>query len=1217
MILKKRKKAILKYFIYYIIFFLATAISLAKPTFLEYGYENMRNFQEDSLYVYTLNVSNPEPTMTFGIMNISSSIYGIKDASFFYWVSLNTTNGTLIINATENNKCGLFNITFFVMNEQNEGDISTYYFNGTPVNDAPYFVNLTNITTNATFFQKILLANDEEGGELNFSVNFTDCDLFSPNAPEGEDRCNLFELIEYNETAANISFNMESRRKGSYIINFSVKDVEGAISSQIVNWTFNWLEEPYFTYLCDDERTALEKSTFSCRINFSDDDEKNNLTIRANYSWFLFNATVKSNILNVSRINGNYSALVEFNITNEIVGTWFINLTLTDSQNNKNSTIINFSFLNVNDEVSLDPISFNQIAYNTTIYEIYVNATDDDLKIQQKNIYNEVLSFASNLSWVQITPFRITGNITTAKITIDATQGTPGINYSVRINVTDKSGSYSYRDFLINVSSNTKPSWSLSTPRNFTINENASFYLNLTEYVSDLDKDPLIFEYDSAAAFKNFSLNRTTGIINFTADDEDIGFYSFNISVSDSKSEMVNLSFNFTINNINDLPFFEETLTTKETEEDMPTLIYFFVIDNDYKIPQKDFYEENLTINWSIEGRNKNLLSFQKNPSFPTELFPNKVQFEAYFTPNKTDVGSYNITVNITDKSGGNISMTFRLDIFEVQHPPRLEGVTNITSAINETLFIDLNATDIEDGEESDKKMSFFIEELTENGNFLTINETTGKINITLKEEHAGFWLFNVSVKDSSDLTTSKIFWLKVYNYPKRLFPTEDFNFEMKENETYLLNFSINESVGFILNETANYTLYINDVFRNSTTGFVNGTNFYWNFTPYFNDRTEIGNLTLIVSNIKLNSSFTWNLTINNTEYPLTQIKEIENKSGINAVSLTLSDYFLDYDAIDPLYNQTIEFTCTLINSSGGQQEVSITNWTNGNVTEAKIIFRASSYGISEYFITAFEINSSNGNKIRNITTKNFTIEITTEQKNPAPSTGGGGGSVQKKKASIKLILPSPLNSKMKDSLFTTIGVMNNGETKLEKTEIYYLLQEELKRNNWLEIILEKTEIDVLLVNQTINISARIIVNSTEKGTYWIEINATSKEPFAYDEGKIYININEEEDLEKKILFIEEFIVQNPECLEIKEIIDKAKEKFKENDLKEAKRLTEEALQSCKNSISQKRTRNSSRIPSPYSKYLNYLAISILISFILGVLIYYFMKLRLRKKYGW
>lgn len=103
--------------------------------------------------------------------------------------------------------------------------------------------------------------------------------------------------------------------------------------------------------------------------------------------------------------------------------------------------------------------------------------------------------------------------------------------------------------------------------------------------------------------------------------------------------------FNFTVYNVNDAPVIDSPLTVDNATadsnsninitEDNVTTITMWIDDNDFKIPsgQKSFYDENLTINLTIEGPNTSLFEFITASGYPTAEHPERTRYDATFTP--------------------------------------------------------------------------------------------------------------------------------------------------------------------------------------------------------------------------------------------------------------------------------------------------------------------------------------------------------------------------------------------------------------------------------------------------------------------------------------------------------------------------------------------------------------------------------------------------------
>lgn len=1204
---------------------------------------------EDALCIYNFsaNVSDPDlnDVLTY---NYSSANTTLTDFAF------NGTSSILSINVSTTSGSGNRQIELNVRDSESPLQSGILRVNISSVNDAPLFSNLANKSFNITQEFYYAITSSDEEGDAPYIVNlsFVSCIV----APWSTRNCStavgreLFNVTYYttNATLGTLTINFTPTRNdvGNYTINFSIQDSgsPNAVRSELIQFSvLNLNEYPYYQTLCNNERNATEGQPFSCMINVSDIDETLNLTIRANESWFTFNPSLinfsTKPVNNTSSYNASF--IVNFTPTDIAVGNWSINISLMDFgvPQHVNSTLITFYVENVNDSVFLGSIA-NMTAFTSNMYTIYVNASDNDLLIPDKRVYNESLVFSSNNTnvGIQVIALPAQTNITSLALNFSASSLGSG-NHSINISVRDANSFSAFsRVFIIQVIGNSQPQWSASVRNNQTLLEGMNLYLNLSQNVSDADNQALTFTYLNDSSFPSFTLS-SGGILNVTGDDEDVGAHFITINVSDGIIT-TSLLFNITIYNVLDSPFMITPLQTSNisvdassnmnTSEDTPAQIIFWVDDNDVAIPfgQKLFYNESLNVsNLTIQGNNRALFTFSKSADFPSSQYPNRTQFMASFTPNKSDVGVYNISLNITDLSTNRSTfIRFNLSIAEVQHGPTLTSLGNLTASILETLYLDFNATDPEDIDEvtSGSNLTYRITNLTSGGNFLTINRSTGIINFTLNRTRAGTWLYNVSVNDTTGRLSSLIFSLKVYDYPVFISPSASSTFFLLENTTRSITFTANHSVGDILN----YTLYINGSIRNQTSSLGNGTAFSWNFTSNFSDETTcIGLLTLTInaSNSKLSNASTWSVAINHTDYPLNFSSFVGGSSqllsGGASLSAALASYFTDFDASDTCYNQSIGFSYTLVAATSGTIGVSIINWSNGVSPNATFYASSTSNGI--FNLTAYEYNLSNPTQVINtVYSNNFTVDLsvsTTPDPTPTSSGGGssgGGGGVQPqpKPVALKVIVPGAVTAKRNQTIFIPITLQNSGSITLYNVS----LKSDLSRNGFLlpniRSSFDINHTGTLAPLQRINTTLRVRMDSNELGTYDITVNATSQTPYYSDWGKIIVTLQEgDTTLDEKIIFTEELIADNPDCVEITELVDEAKKYYSEGNVDLAQEKIEEAINGCRNVIAGKNFNPALARLLPQHLF-SYVSVMSIIVIALGIVYYYIGRIRLRQQ---
>jgi hypothetical protein len=943
----------------------------------------------------------------------------------------------------------------------------------------------------------------------------------------------------------------------------------------------------------------------------------------------------------------NFSTLVRINATDIAVGNWSVRITANDtgSPTGEDFEILNLYIANKNDSVSIQDITNKEYFISNDNTTIYANATDFDLLIptsSDPSVYDEEINFTSNNTNVTIVGVtEIPGtNIAQAEIYINFTGLGVG-DHAVNISVTDSNGFSTDSDvFTISILDNDAPYWNSTTPQNHSLTEDIEFTLNLSEYAHDPDgSDDLNFTYVNYTQFDNFDLDGDTGIINFTPRDIDVGFHEIDFTVKDGKSDAT-LLFNFTVANVHDnvtitqvqligaTPTSVNEGESKTIYEDNETKLILLVKDDDFNITnsQISFYDELVTINANITGPNSSLFSFD-GITKDTSSQPDGVTafFETYdFYPGKNDVGDYNITINVTDAYGNSDTISFNLTISEIEHDPEFLNIENqILSIENETLYYDINATDLEDGDDSQGNLTFTLGALTTGGQFLTINETTGVINFTTNNSLAGLWEYQVNVSDKSFRNATAYFNLTIYDYPQFILPAPSTVFNMTENVTYQMNFTINHTV----QDQLNYTLIINGETRNSTTGNGNATTFFWDFTPGFLDETTCSgpiNLTLNVSNSKLSNATSWSLNINHTNYPLTFNTTIPDPPEAGSpISLTLSEYFIDYDASDSCVNQSVTFAYTLVpnSTSGASISVSFTNWIN--TTTPEVDFAASDTASANYSITAFEYPGQNTSEtpLLNTTSNNFTVSLTpSSDDNPVPtpqptsSSGGGSGGSGNQIIALKIIVPEPVTAKQKDKLIIPLRLVNEGDVDLEGITLTSIIAKDGLLRTDLVSSFDVSYFDELEVDESRNVTMIVDIDTADTGLFEITINGTVEDPEYMDWAKMYIEIEEEFDILERIIFTEEFVIGNPACAEFKDLINEAKQLYDQGLYDEALVKSEGALDACRQAITQPPlSRVYERIGD---RFFTYAAIASLGAFGAGFVYYYYRRVRLKSQLG-
>ena len=438
-------------------------------------------------------------------------------------------------------------------------------------------------------------------------------------------------------------------------------------------------------------------------------------------------------------------------------------------------------------------------------------------------------------------------------------------------------------------------------------------------------------------------------------------------------------------------------------------------------------------------------------------------------------------------------------------------------------------------------------------------------------------------------------------------------NITFFEDLTTELVFRANHSV----DEDLFYEIYVGDNLRNSTFGYGNDTNVTLDFTPEFIDETYGGvvNLTLIVKNgnflyADLQTNRSWEIKINHTNAPIEFFNNILNDTypvGYSA-KIDLRDYFLDLDHEDDYYNQTIEFDVFSNDSS-----VSISE-----INEAWELFVFSNNVLTVMLnITASDLNISNESiKVTNITSNNFEIYFE-EAGNPEviieyltePDTGGDRpSSGQANIVALKIITPGGISAYEGDTIDIPLQLFNSGEVAFNDIDLNAVVLKQGDEIHEIGSSLDKDFFNILNAGQSEDMTLTLFFNTSKAGKYEVLISAESRYPKYKDWAKIHIDLEaiNESKIRELLVFTEEFVAENPQCMEIIEVVEEAEEYLIDGDLVNANIKTRQALESCRDAISQV------SVPDRGSRYFRislYFILTVFIALILG-LVYYFIRRR-------
>jgi len=1262
---------------------------------------------EDTAYYHNLsdNITNLNDDISFAIdtqLNISWTYLNGTTSNVSYnglseWIYIsNAAIGNLTVHAIYDNQTGFFVVPIQATNTTDSDSAGTNFeFNISAVNDVPQFSGLENqsFPVGTEFTYEFNVTDEDESTPYNFTMEFISCSVAEwstrdCDAPAGRELFNS-SYWDFNDTtgAWNMTFTPVQNDVGVYVANMTVIDnssLGNQSYSQIINFTVeNVNNRPYFRYFCDDGRDTDEDSAFSCWINASDVDETNNLTftIEAGPPGFVFSNGLRaiSSVCNLTTAF-NSSASISFTGNDSMVGNWSINISVTDTDSSPgyNSTLDYFFINNTEDNVTMDAVA-DFSAYENTTFSL--TAYDDDLYVNltKSATKNEYLTFASNNSNLvhfgsgadSITPSRPVGNSISPTVYVDYTYAVDNAIASavIKINVTDRlvnseTEYYSVNEtiFTITFSSDEPPVWdaALSDPVDLELTEDVEFVYNVSKNVTDADAgDTITFYYQNVSeefcSLNSSTFNSTSGIINFTPTDCDVGYHNVTIIASDS---YVNVSkqFNFTVLNVVDTPSIAEPVakanisgtlnngSSVSANEDNYITLDLVISDDDLLIPsgQQSVYNESFSVDTIFTNSTGDVVTDLFNFSFEVAPSDSQQTHVANFTPTGAQVDNYTVIFNVTDVGGANDFITFGFNITATGDLPLLEAIEDQVLIVNETLSLDINATDEEDSASlpENGNLAYVLSSLTTGGDFLTINYTSGEINLETNSSHAGLWQYNVTVNDTDGNIDYQVFNVTIYGVPVVLSPSENSAFDLTENTSALLNFSVNHSVGDNLTyefwiDTINCSYsnssncsYGNFSLRGTGAYLGNGSSFGWSFLPNFTDETyeNYKNLTVSVfpNSSSINSTqkeslrvnFSYRLNISHTNYPPTVYSSFGSHSGTYGssapVSITLTENFIDYDYLDPYYKQDVTFTISSgeANSVIRAQVYDIANRLTWNGTISNWLL--SLYGeesASEY------VTISANDSVDADTSDPFSVSFSAPSvtSTPSPSSGGGGTTTKLKHYSLKLIVPQEVRISDQNYIDIPFAVQNNGQIDLRGIDLSSFVRFNDAFSSDVKVSLGDSYIEELKYGQSENFSMRITANTQRAGRYKATILANVTSPKFSDWGEFFIDLRKtnETEAEQILLFTEKFVAENAECLEFTELLVQAQRAFDLGEYSNSLRLAKEVTEACEDALG---ANEQIRYGENFIKEnFYYISFTTLVIFFIGFVFYIYKRVRFNK----
>jgi len=525
-----------------------------------------------------------------------------------------------------------------------------------------------------------------EGNPLNYTINGADVEVPAdlPYIFSMQSTLNSIILEQLNTTTARIRFNNSGTDiatyadKGNYTVSVTIQD-NGTTRglSDPRNYTGSFLLSVVstnlpanVTYQIMNSNNLSQFQSLLIYVNASD-RENDTLSFYSSNSIYSIAETSNYSIGNTSYA----TAIINItNMSNNYVITQSFNITVNDGKQNTIVPII-LNITNVNDPPQISEISYNPIntlgntnisnlvAYGSALLTYKVNASDiDDLTYDAAN--TGIRNYSTN------DPVNFPINVTSGILSFTLTQnGT----YPFTVYVTDGAGITANRSAILNVITNNPP-YFIYTPIIIYCNEtdyynwNHNCIFNLSKYANDSDiaYGDFIKTYWTNSSF--FTINDSTGIVNFFADQSYVGTHSIMFNITDNRSATNSTLFSLIINNTNNPP--NITLMTIIPSGNRSVGSTYVVVVNaddlDLNLPSST---ESLSYSFNASGPDNSIFTpVVKNSE-------NSAQF-SFLASTSNQAGDYSVDIKVTDLAGNYSLRNFKFTIYNVSSIPIINNIT-------------------------------------------------------------------------------------------------------------------------------------------------------------------------------------------------------------------------------------------------------------------------------------------------------------------------------------------------------------------------------------------------------------------------------------------------------------------------------------------------------------------------------------------------------------
>ncbi|UCH89014.1 MAG: putative Ig domain-containing protein [Thermoplasmata archaeon] len=337
--------------------------------------------------------------------------------------------------------------------------------------------------------------------------------------------------------------------------------------------------------------------------------------------------------------------------------------------------------------------------------------------------------------------------------------------YWLKVTVTDLLNNIESRNFsLVVENTNDKPN--ITTANDETGKEDEFYSVDYD--ATDIDPGPDVLSWSITTNFTSgwLQINKTSGVLNGTPRNEDVGTWWVNVTVDDNAGGLAHKNFTITIDNVNDDPEITTLSFSKNAYEDELYIVNFDALDPD---PTND------VLTWSRQSDAK-------------WLSINSTSGLLMGTPtNEQSNRSYWVNVTVKDDKTGIAWINYTLWVNNVNDAPKITTPNEVTATEDVLYSVDYDADDI------DPTNDVFTWTLDSDASWLSIDADTGVLAGTPENMHVGNFSVNVSVEDDYFGSTYTLFTLTVQNTNDPPDITTGEVTTAKVDELYYVNYDAND----------------------------------------------------------------------------------------------------------------------------------------------------------------------------------------------------------------------------------------------------------------------------------------------------------------------------------------------------------------------------------------------------------------------------------------